>query len=888
MMRLTSKFSISFVIAFWSILFVSQSSGQEISLITSPDVSFSNEPHFEFDPSSGTFCFKGPTDDATCSACDPYGFCKWVFDFPETSPVVLQYHFDPLNGAISQMTANGSEVLVFHETNENFYSFCLAADSSSCADFLCDQETGKCVIVPPSLLEEFTPSPLTNDLPSPPSRLLVKFREAFAEELFDRLTEGLTLKPPCEDPAFQTLCQFPIREIRPVYQGLIRQMKSLPAETGLLSQREQTVNQKICRRFPVRCRRGEGQIPELSRTYLLEIDVSSNPSTEGIAEALNQHPELVEYAEPDGIYTIDSHIDPTDPTFPNDASWSHSGQCARGLDDLWNLHQIGAEFAWLVEPGAEGITVAVIDTGIDFTHFDLTNNLWENPGEIPLNRYDDDENGYIDDPVGWDFALESNFPFDSEGHGTAVAGIIAAEGHNEAGMIGLAFHTKIMAVKTVGPDGRGDLTDYVEGIRYAVHEGADVINFSASGGTRGWSTFEEAVNYARSLGVVFVSTAGNSDSNASGNNPGYFPGYFYRFPCNFPAVICVAATDPGDRRAYFSNFGGRVDLSAPGQSILSTGADLAPGSPPIACVDGTSFSAPLVSASAALILAHEPDFSVEQVRQALRKSATPVGATDPFFGYGLINAFRAVTSDDWGATPGIAKISYPFEDEGPPAWTWTSEDGYGGYALPCLIPIPELLEVEDPPDPHYDRGCEPTIEITGFAGGPNFRRYSLELGPPDGEGPWTILGEGDAPVSDGVLGTLERARLQEGPFNQILRLTVWDNSGFRKFEDRVTLNPDREEPSVVFARPVDGATISGRMALRLRASDNDNVYAVRLFEVREEGLISIGKATRFFGQWFYIFDSRLFPNGHRRIRALAADTKNNLGFDDVTFTIRNE
>ena len=174
----------------------------------------------------------------------------------------------------------------------------------------------------------------------------------------------------------------------------------------------------------------------------------------------------------------------------------------------WGLDRIGAPEAWAMGYRGQGTVVAVLDTGVDWTHSDLNDNIWINTDEIAGNGIDDDRNGYIDDVRGWDFANRDNNPNDVQGHGTHVAGTIAAEANN-IGISGVAPDAKIMAVKVLGDDGSGYITDIAAGIRYAVDNGAHVINMSLGGGGVN-PTINSAIQYATSRGSLVVMAAGNS------------------------------------------------------------------------------------------------------------------------------------------------------------------------------------------------------------------------------------------------------------------------------------------------------------------------------------------------------------------------------------------
>lgn len=222
---------------------------------------------------------------------------------------------------------------------------------------------------------------------------------------------------------------------------------------------------------------------------------------------------------------------------------------------------IDATEAWEVTTGDPGVVVAVIDTGIDYSHPDLAANIWLNPGETcagcRTDRVDNDGNGFVDDVRGWDFANGDADPFDDHGHGTHVAGTIGASGNNGIGVAGVNWAVRLMPLKFLGADGSGTSADAIRALLYAVDEGAVVSN-NSYGGDGFSQAFADAIAYADAQGSLFVAAAGNSLSN-NDVTPTY-PASF-----DFPNVITVAATDGADRRAWFSNYvGSRSSLALQG------------------------------------------------------------------------------------------------------------------------------------------------------------------------------------------------------------------------------------------------------------------------------------------------------------------------------------
>jgi hypothetical protein len=295
--------------------------------------------------------------------------------------------------------------------------------------------------------------------------------------------------------------------------------------------------------------------------------------------------------------------------------------------NLWGLDNVNAPEVWAQGYTGEGIVVAVLDTGVDYSHPDLDDNIWVNTGEIAGNGIDDDGNGYTDDYYGWDFVDFDNTPDDDDGHGTHVAGTIAGE-NDGIGITGVAFNAEIMPVRVIGDwmeqDDYEFLRDLADGIIYAAENGADVINLSL-----GYDPFwfpggvlpseadavEDAIAYAASLGTVVVMAAGNEYAD----EPGY------------PAIyamdwgLAIGAVDEFNMMADFTNYAGTEELDyivAPGVNVYST----VPGSG-YEIFNGTSMAAPHVAGIAALVMEANPDLSAADVEDILINTANPAGIT---------------------------------------------------------------------------------------------------------------------------------------------------------------------------------------------------------------------------------------------------------------------
>lgn len=279
------------------------------------------------------------------------------------------------------------------------------------------------------------------------------------------------------------------------------------------------------------------------------------------------------------------------------------------LSRMYGLSKIGAQQAWQVTSGSTKVLLANIDTGIDYNHEDLINNLWRNPAEIPADGVDNDGNGYIDDIVGWDFRDKDARPFDDNSHGSHTAGTIAATGGNGVGISGVAQQASIMGLRFLGgSEGSGSLEDAIKAIEYATNNGASIMSNSWGGGGYSQAMFD-AISRANDKGILFVAAAGNSGSDNDKKA---------QYPANYklPNVLTIAATDSADKLASFSCFGATtVHMAAPGVKILST----VPGNK-YNSLSGTSMATPHVSGAAVLLKAAYPNMRAKELKAVLMES----------------------------------------------------------------------------------------------------------------------------------------------------------------------------------------------------------------------------------------------------------------------------
>ncbi len=348
------------------------------------------------------------------------------------------------------------------------------------------------------------------------------------------------------------------------------------------------------------------------------IDDLDNDDAAEVALLYRSLPE-VEYAEPNYLIELEAldpplpplpPIRPTDPRFDDQWALANSGQRGgtEGAD-------ISAMRAWATTIGSDKVVVAVLDSGVDYTHEDLAPNMWKRPADIAA--YHDDELGTIDDEDGFNAIDNTADPMDENGHGTHCAGIIGAEGGNDVGITGVNWKVRIMPLKFMNAGGFGTTKDAIEAINYVIDRkkaGVNVRVISASwGSTQRSRALEDVIRKAYENDILFVAAAGNASVN--NDRQPHFPSSY-----NVPNVVSVAALDRNDQLASFSNFGVKsVAIAAPGVDILSTwlGNEYEEKS-------GTSMATPVVSGVAALVVAEHPRMSVDDLRKRLLNSIDPL------------------------------------------------------------------------------------------------------------------------------------------------------------------------------------------------------------------------------------------------------------------------
>lgn len=365
----------------------------------------------------------------------------------------------------------------------------------------------------------------------------------------------------------------------------------------------------------------------VSRIFRARLQQDENPFM--ASKLLERHP-AVSIAEPVmELRIFDSILAEFEDVLPDDVQFSklwHLFNDGQGVGSIEG-EDIDILNAWKKFKGDPDFLLAIIDTGADFFHPDLVENLWINKDEIPGNGKDDDSNGYIDDIYGYDFQNQDSDPYDDSGHGTHVSGIAGAVGNNGEGIVGINWEINLMQLKAFNNKGRGNTSTAIEAIEYAVENGAKIIN--ASWGSEDKSRLlEQVILKARQDGVLTIAAAGN-DSKQLKN-----------YPATFDTVISVASVDSAGKISEFTNHGPTVDISAPGTAIFSTKVNNTYGT-----LNGTSMAAPIVSGVAALVWAKHPEFSLVDVENILLSAVDIIDAKEEI-GAGRINAKKALEFDE--------------------------------------------------------------------------------------------------------------------------------------------------------------------------------------------------------------------------------------------------
>ena len=438
--------------------------------------------------------------------------------------------------------------------------------------------------------------------------------------------------------AIQQAITQPVQGEEPTYQeGSARQFAPGEIIVGLERQASQADLRDLNRET------GAAIEEDLPRSDVNVIDLPRDLTVNEAVRAYENSPDVA-YAEPN--FKLQPAAVPNDPQFNSLWGLNNTGQTG-GTSDA----DVDAPEVWNVSTGSQNTVVAVIDEGIDINHPDLRDNIWRNPGEVAGNNIDDDNNGYVDDVNGYDFANDDASVYDpdpitgnGDEHGTHVAGTIAATGNNGVGVTGVNWDAQVASLKFLGANG-GYTSDAVEAINYAVVEDMPISNNSWGGG--GYSqALRDAIARADANNHIFLAAAGNDGAN--NDTTASYPANY-----NVPNVVSVAASDDADSLASFSNFGATsVDLAAPGVGILST----LPGNS-YGRYSGTSMATPHVAGVAALIKSQEPGLDDAQIKARLLQYVDKKASLqDKVATNGRLNALRAITENVDTTKPTVTDV----------------------------------------------------------------------------------------------------------------------------------------------------------------------------------------------------------------------------------------
>jgi len=498
---------------------------------------------------------------------------------------------------------------------------------------------------------------------------------------------------------------------------------------------------------------------------------------------------------------------------PNRRIALHASTTDDSLSSMqWALPKIGAPAAWKTSTG-KGVRVGILDTGIDWEHEDLFDRFGVNAREDvngngrfdpwpvsvvyqgrsgDLDEKDNDGNGYVDDVIGYDFVDQDNrnlgddqdpdaVPFDEQGHGTSVAGVVGARANNKKGIAGLAYDCKLVALRAFDATGNAEEDDVAAALIYAALNNVHVVNMSF-GDVVNSPVIRDAVRAAAAFGCVLVSSMGNSGTTSR------------QFPASYDDVIAVASTNDSDARSPFSSTGSIVALSAPGQAITTTAVGSA-----YRTVQGTSFSSPYVAAAAALLLEQKPDLTANEIRGMLCESSVDLGEPgwDPFYGAGRLQVDAALVM------PGtsVVRIDVPLNEE------------------------------------EIDHTSQSAINIIGSATSTSFSAYTIDIGSGIEPTSWTQLSRSATQVVGGLLANIVITPFADGEYT--LRLRVESRNG-RTVESRRRIRIASLPPSVTSLElinawqddrmvPVLTMRVSRNASVRVRFKPSDSLSGWQTF-----------------------------------------------------------
>lgn len=467
----------------------------------------------------------------------------------------------------------------------------------------------------------------------------------------------------------------------------------------------------------------------------------------------------------------------------------------------WYLSKIQAPAAWDLANGDPSQVVAVIDTGANYSHPDLQGKLLS----------------------GYDFVNLDSDPSDDNGHGTACSGLIGAVSNNSTGMASVSWNTPIMPLKVLNSSGSGSYSDIAKAVNYAADNGARIINMSL-GGSSNSLTLQNAINYAWSKGVVIIAAAGNNGNTTT------------VYPAACQNVVAVSATTLSDTRASWSSYGSFVDISAPGENILSTYGS------GYGNLNGTSFASPITAGVAALVIDVQPTLTNAEVVDILLKNADDLGATgyDISFGYGRLNANRAVLA---------ASSSVPVDTSAPSVTITSPSDGANVSGTTTI-----------------NANASDNVAIT---------QMEVLI---DGV---VVAQSNSASISYSwnTLSYLEGSHTIQVRASDSSNLTGSSSVGVNV---RNSVVADTVAPTALITSPADGASIATAKSIRINASASDNV-AVTQVDLYINGRLT-ARATG--SALSYNWNTMKLARGEYRLQAYAYDAAGNVGSSAVVRVYR--
>ena len=614
---------------------------------------------------------------------------------------------------------------------------------------------------------------------------------------------------------------------------------------------------------------------KLSDLNIYTVTLPTNASPQAFAHALSRHP-AVKFAEPDALVPVD--FVPNDPYYTSE----------------WHLQKIGASTAWNTSIGY-GVTVAILDSGIDSTHPDLVGQL------VP----------------GWNFYDNNSNTADVYGHGTMVAGVVAAVGGNSLGVVGISFGSKLMPIRVTDTSGYAYISDLANGLTWAADHGARVANMSFA--VQAYSTVIGAAQYFMNKGGVVMNSAGNSGSLDTTPASG--------------ALVSVSATTSSDTNASWSTYGPYVDVAAPGVGIWTT--TMGGG---YASVSGTSFSSPLTAGVAALMMAANPKLVPSQIVGMLESTAVDLGTPgyDDHYGYGRVDAAAAVAaavasvaadttpptvsiaSPTGGSVNGLVSVSVNASDNvgvtrvdllvngtvlasdtsAPYAFSWDS-GGLAGTSVSLVaraydaagnVGTSQTVTVSVATATPADT-TPPTASIASPTGGSVSGVVPVSVTANDNVGVTRV----DLKVNGAVVASDTSAPYSFSwdssslvGTNATLVAVAYDAAGNAGTSKTITVSvagttqgasgTDTTPPVVRIASPANGSTVSGNVTVSVSATDNVAVASVTL---TIDGTVV---ATSNTASISYRWNTRKIASGTHVIMAAGRDTSGNQASTSITVT----